>query len=140
MRRAAIAGVLAMESDVLVLDEPTDGLDPGGEKEFYSAVRRYCDETGKTVVLATHAVPDLVHLTDCLGHLACGQIQSSGPPDSVLAGSGTTLPLQFLPDHLIIASTLARAGLELSVDLLDPDRAREYFLNMAVRRMGGRGG
>jgi energy-coupling factor transport system ATP-binding protein len=114
MRRAAIAGVLAMETKVLVLDEPTDGLDPGGAAEFFNNARKYCDETGTTVVIAAHAVPEQTGWIEHMGHLAGGTMRSSGPPSEVLTGPRRTLPKHYLPDHLILKIELAEAGLQIS--------------------------
>jgi energy-coupling factor transporter ATP-binding protein EcfA2 len=131
MRRAAVAGVLAMEPEVLVLDEPTDGLDPGGVREFLASTRRYCDETGTAVLMATHAVPEQIVCIDHLGHLASGTIQSSGPPSGILSGPDRTLPAQFLPDHLILRDELREMGVALPDTILDPVIAREMLLVLA---------
>lgn len=55
-RRAAIAGVMAMEPEVLILDEPTAGLDPRGREVILSLVRTYRDQTGSTVILVSHSM------------------------------------------------------------------------------------
>ena len=131
MRRAAVAGVLAMEPEVLVLDEPTDGLDPGGAREFLASTRQYCDETGTAVFMATHAVPEQIACIDHLGHLAEGRIQSSGPPSGILTGQERTLPGQFLPDHLILRDELLEMGVILPDTILDPAIAREMLLALS---------
>jgi energy-coupling factor transporter ATP-binding protein EcfA2 len=131
MRRAAVAGVLAMEPDVLVLDEPTDGLDPGGAREFFSSARRYCDETGTAIIMAAHAVPEQIACVDHFGHLADGRMLSSGPPSGVLSGPGRTLPKQFLPDHLILREELLEMGAVLPDATLDPIAAGKLFLDLA---------
>ncbi|ETJ41754.1 Cobalt ABC transporter, ATP-binding protein, partial [human gut metagenome] len=60
MRRVAIAGILAMEPDILVLDEPTAGLDPAGRKELMSLFKRL-HEAGMTIVLVTHLMDDVAN-------------------------------------------------------------------------------
>jgi energy-coupling factor transport system ATP-binding protein len=134
MRRAAVAGVLAMEPEVLVLDEPTDGLDPRSAREFFNSVRQYCDETGTAIVMATHAVPEQIACIDHFGHLADGTMQSSGPPSDILIGPGRTLPGQFLPDHLILWEELLEMGVALPGDMLDPAAAMRQILALAGSR------
>ena len=63
MRRVAIAGILAMEPDILVLDEPTAGLDPAGRKELMSLFKRL-HEAGMTIVLVTHLMDDVANFAD----------------------------------------------------------------------------
>ena len=134
MRRAAVAGVLAMEPEVLVLDEPTDGLDPGSAREFFASARQYCDETGTAIVMATHAVPEQIACIDHFGHLAEGRMQSSGPPSGILTGPGRTLPGQFLPDHLILREELLEAGVALPDAVLDPAAAMRQILALTGSR------
>jgi len=134
MRRVAVAGVLAMESRVLVLDEPTDGLDPGGTREFFTSARHYCDDTGTAIVMATHAVPEEIACIDHLGHLSHGKILSSGPPSHILAGPARTLPTTFLPDQLILREQLLDTGVTFPDGVLDPDGVMNQLLDI------GRGG
>ena len=134
MRRAAVAGVLAMEPELLVLDEPTDGLDPGSAREFFASARQYCDETGTAIVMATHAVPEQIACIDHFGHLADGRMQSSGPPSGILTGPGRTLPGQFLPDHLILREELLEAGVALPDAVLDPAAAMRQILALTGSR------
>ena len=63
-RRAAIAGVMAMEPDVLILDEPTAGLDPRGREVILSLVRTYRDQTESTVILVSHSMEDVAKTAD----------------------------------------------------------------------------
>ena len=63
-RRVAIAGILAMEPDVLVLDEPGAGLDPSGKKEIMDLISSWHEERGMTTVLVTHDMDDVVHYAD----------------------------------------------------------------------------
>ena len=63
-RRAAIAGVMAMEPEVLILDEPTAGLDPCGREVILSLVRTYRDQTGSTVILVSHSMEDVAKTAD----------------------------------------------------------------------------
>ena len=129
MRRTAVAGILAMESEVLVLDEPTDGLDPGGTAEFYASARRYCDETGTTLLLAAHAVPEQITCLDHFGHLSDARMQSSGPPSRILTGSLRTLPKQFLPDHMAFREELLDSGCVVPEEVLDPYSVIQYLLD-----------
>ena len=65
-RRVAIAGVIAMRPDVLVLDEPTAGLDPAGRDEILSLVKRYHDQSGATVLIVSHSMEDIARLANRL--------------------------------------------------------------------------
>ena len=83
-QRVAIAGVLAMQPDIIVLDEPTAMLDPQGRRDVISTVTRLCREEGMTVVLITHHMEECV-AADCLYVMAAGNIVASGTPDEVFA-------------------------------------------------------
>ncbi len=63
-RRAAIAGVMAMEPEVLVLDEPTAGLDPKGREQLLSQILRYAKDNGTTVMLVSHSMEDVASVAD----------------------------------------------------------------------------
>jgi len=83
-QRVAIAGVIAMEPDVIVLDEPTAMLDPQGRREVLSTVTKLCREKGMTVILITH------HMDECIGAdrlivMSNGRIVSDGRPEEVFA-------------------------------------------------------
>lgn len=65
-RRVAIAGVIAMRPDVLVLDEPTAGLDPGGRDEILGMVKDYHDQSGATVLIVSHSMEDIAQLANRL--------------------------------------------------------------------------
>ncbi|MGX7150289.1 energy-coupling factor ABC transporter ATP-binding protein [Enterococcus ureasiticus] len=83
MRRVAIAGVLAMEPEVLVLDEPTAGLDPQGRKEMMEMFQRLHEERGMTIVLVTHLMDDVANYADHVIVLEQGQIVKAGTPQEV---------------------------------------------------------
>lgn len=65
-RRVAIAGVIAMRPDVLVLDEPTAGLDPAGRDEIFELVRSYHKQSGATILIVSHSMEDIAQVADRL--------------------------------------------------------------------------
>lgn len=82
MRRVAIAGILAMEPSVLVLDEPTAGLDPAGRKELM-AIFKGLHQAGMTIVLVTHLMDDVANFADFVYVLEKGRVVQSGQPSEV---------------------------------------------------------
>lgn len=87
MRRAALAGVLALDPSVLVLDEPTVGLDAPGRAEFYGYVQRAQRERGVTLVLVSHDMAEVAALADWLVVLHAGRLVAQGRPDTLFAQS-----------------------------------------------------
>jgi energy-coupling factor transport system ATP-binding protein len=83
MRRVAIAGVLAMEPEVLVLDEPSAGLDPQGRKEMMEMFWALHKEKGMTIVLVTHLMDDVANYADQVFVLEKGQVVKTGKPGAV---------------------------------------------------------
>ena len=85
MRRVAIAGVLAMEPEILVLDEPTAGLDPLGRKEMMEMFLRLHREKNMTIVLVTHLMDDVANFADYVYVLEKGHVVKHGTPQAVFA-------------------------------------------------------
>ena len=77
-RRAAIAGVIAMKPEILVLDEPAAGLDPMGRDAIFEGISRYQRETGATVVIVSHSMEDMAKLCDNLIVMAHAKVAMSG--------------------------------------------------------------
>lgn len=120
-RRVAIAGVLAMQPEIIVLDEPTAMLDPQGRQEVVATVTRLCREKGMTVVLITH------HMDECVGAdrlvvMSNGSIVADGAPGEVFADvalmerEGLTVPATTRLLH-----ELNRHGFDLALDALTVD-------------------
>ena len=82
-RRAAIAGVMAMEPEVLILDEPTAGLDPAGRKEILDQISEYRVRRNAAVVMVSHSMEDVARLTDRLLVLCGSRLVMDGPPAEV---------------------------------------------------------
>lgn len=97
-RRVALAGVIAMQPEVLILDEPTAGLDPAGRQEMFQMIRKLHDDRGTTIVLVTHSMEDAANIASRLVVLQQGSILLDGTPDDVfrhteqLEQSGLSVP------------------------------------------------
>ena len=85
MRRVAIAGVLAMEPQVLVLDEPCAGLDPHGREEILGLVKRLHEEAGTTIVMVSHSMDDVASLAERVIVMNHGEVVMDGVPRDVFA-------------------------------------------------------
>ena len=84
-RRAAIAGVIAMRPQVLILDEPTAGLDPQGREEILRHLRDYHRSRGATVLLVTHSMEDIARVCDRITVLSDARVRMSGTPGEVFS-------------------------------------------------------
>ncbi len=84
-RRAAIAGVMAMRPEVLVLDEPAAGLDPRGRDTILHAVRRYGQKTGATVIIVSHSMEDMAIYCDDIVVMSKAKVFLSGSRDEVFS-------------------------------------------------------
>ena len=84
-RRVAIAGVIAMEPEVVIFDEPTAGLDPAGCEAILENIRRYRQESGATVLMVSHSMDDVALLADRLLVLNEGAVEMLGTPSEVFA-------------------------------------------------------
>ncbi len=84
-RRVAIAGVLAMEPEVLILDEPTAGLDPKGRDEILGLIKKLQTETGMTIILVSHSMEDVANYVDRIIVMSGGSVMLDGAPKDVFA-------------------------------------------------------
>jgi len=94
MRRVAIAGVLAMNPEVLVLDEPTAGLDPRGRKEIMDLFHRLHKEKGLTTVLVTHSMEDASRYADRIAIMHKGKCVLEGTPQEIFSDEDRLLDYQ----------------------------------------------
>ena len=110
MRRVAIAGILAMEPSVLVLDEPTAGLDPAGRKELM-AIFKELHRSGMTIVLVTHLMDDVANFADYVYVLEKGKVVRSGHPSAVFQEVDFMESIQLgVPKVTKFAANLERRG------------------------------
>ena len=97
-RRVAIAGVIAMEPEVLILDEPTAGLDPAGRAEILGNIESYRKAKNATIMMVSHSMEDVARLTDRLLVMNGSRIAMDAPPAQVFAraeellGMGLSIP------------------------------------------------
>ncbi|ONH63007.1 Energy-coupling factor transporter ATP-binding protein EcfA2 [Streptococcus parauberis] len=113
MRRVAIAGILAMEPKVLVLDEPTAGLDPKGRRELMSLFKKL-HHSGMTIVLVTHLMDDVANFADFVYILESGKIYTSGLPKNIFQDVKLLEEKQLgVPKVTKFAQNLVEKGLDL---------------------------
>ena len=119
MRRVGLAGVLAMRPEVLILDEPTAGLDPQGRRELLDRVRTWQAKTGLTLILISHNLDDLARLAERVIVLAEGQVAADGPARQVLS-DGRLLRAAGLapPQPVALLEALQAAGWAVRADRL----------------------
>jgi len=117
-RRAAIAGVIAMRPDVLILDEPTAGLDPQGQAEIIRNIRNYKASHNATIILVTHNMEEIARNVDRIFVLSKGSIIMNGSPAEVFSESNKLKELGLAaPKAATIAARLRELGLPVKRDI-----------------------
>ena len=128
-RRVAIAGVLAMKPEVLILDEPTAGLDPKGRDEILDQIAKLRKETGITVILVSHSMEDVAKYVDRIIVMNWGQIMFDDAPKAVF-GHYKELEAVGLaaPQVTYIMQALKEKGLDVDTDITTIEEARIAIL------------
>ena len=130
-RRAAIAGVMAMEPEVIVLDEPAAGLDPRGRDEILSGVRRYREEKGNTVILISHSMEDMALYSDELVVMSHGSVLVSGSVSQVFKEASLIEESGLLlPQITRVTDRLRRDGHALDSGIYTVESAHEELLSL----------
>ena len=113
-RRVALAGVMAMEPDVLILDEPTAGLDPAGRENLMANIRDYHRNKHKTIILVSHSMDEIARNVDRILVLKGAHILMSGAPAEVFARADELLTAGLdVPQVTRIAMALKQRGLNI---------------------------
>ena len=132
MRRVAIAGVLAMEPQVLVLDEPCAGLDPRGREEILGLIKKLHEEAGTTIVMVSHSMDDVASLAERVIVMNHGEIAMDGAPRDVfscgeeLRGMGLDVP-----QAVLLAQKLRDRGFDIPEGIYRIEEIREAILKVA---------
>ncbi len=131
MRRAALASILAMRPEALILDEPTAGLDPRGRRELLARVRAWQVETGATLILVSHNLDELARVVERVIALDRGQVVADGPTRQVLS-NGALLSAAGLdvPQSVTLLRALREAGWDVRTDRLLPEEAFEEIVRV----------
>ena len=128
-RRAAIAGVLAMEPKVLILDEPTAGLDPRGRDEILSLIRDLHERRKMTVILVSHSMEDVAQYVERIIVIDSGKIRFDGTPREVFRHYRELEALGLAaPQVTYLMHDLADAGFTVDTDAITVDEARDSIL------------
>ena len=127
-RRAAIAGVLSMRPQVLVLDEPIAGLDPQGKQEILNVIDAYRERVHATVIMISHNMDDIVRVADRVIVMNHGRKMMDGTPNAVFAEPEKILELGLgLPTVTRIVRELNKRGKNLPADLCRPEELIAYL-------------
>lgn len=136
-RRAAIAGVLAMRPEVLVLDEPAAGLDPRGRNEILSRLQEYRRERRASVIFVSHSMEDMAHYCDRLLVLNHGEVLMQGDVSEIFCDAEKIRSAGlFVPQVATIADRLRVAGVPISEGLCTVDSVCRELLS-ALGQGGG---
>lgn len=137
-RRVAFAGVLAMEPEVLVLDEPMAGLDPAARRDFLEFIGRLHDE-GLTVVMVSHSMDDLANCCDRIVVMNEGAVFAEGTPAQVFAHADELKSIGLgVPAAQRMALALAKAGVPLRFDgLYTVESLANELVDLLIGRSDG---
>ena len=130
-RRVAIAGVLAMKPDVLILDEPTAGLDPAGRDEILGLISKMHKELGITVILVSHSMEDVAQYVDRIIVMNSGEVMYDGVPKEVFRHYKELEEVGLAaPQVTYLMHELVDIGIPVDLDATTIDEAKESILNL----------
>ena len=137
MRRVAIAGVLAMQPKVLVLDEPTAGLDPAGRRSILDMIRQLHAAGGLTVIMVSHSMDDISTLATRLIVMSKGELAMTGTPREVFKSRELLSSIGLgVPQAAELAFQLREAGFQLPDDLYTADELYDAIMKLAGKEAG----
>ncbi len=134
-RRVAIAGVIAMRPEFLILDEPSAGLDPVGRDTILGGIKKYREETGGSVVIVSHSMEDVAVYCDSLIVMNKGAVYAEGDTREIFSTPEKLYGVGLdVPQITGVTEALRSKGLGLPSDILTVSEARDAILSLAKRR------
>lgn len=128
-RRVALAGVLAMEPEVLILDEPAAGLDPKGRDKILSLIKRYHEQSGKTILLVSHSMEDIVKFATKVLVMNKGKVFCCDETDKVFERTDDLVKIGLdVPQITRLSHRLREKGIDIGNDIYTTDRAAQRLL------------
>lgn len=134
-RRVAIAGVLAMKPNYLVLDEPTAGLDPAGRNDLFEKIKMLHKKANVTVILVSHSMEDVAKLVNRVVVLYKGKIHMEGTPKEIYSQAEELKNIGLgVPQVAEIVNELRKKGFNIKTDILTVEEAKEEILKEVRKR------
>ena len=128
-RRVAIAGIIAMRPDVLVLDEPAAGLDPRGRREILGSLRDYADRMNASVILVSHSMEDMAHYCDNVVVMNSAKVYRTGTVKEIFSEADALISVGLdVPMISRVAAELRHRGINLSGELYTVDGVKNAIL------------
>lgn len=128
-RRVALAGVLAMDPEVLILDEPAAGLDPKGRDKILSLIKRYHEQSGKTILLVSHSMEDIVKFATKVLVMNKGKVFCYDETDKVFERTDDLVKIGLdVPQITRLSHRLREKGIDIGNDIYTTDRAAQRLL------------
>ena len=128
-RRVAIAGIIAMRPDVLILDEPAAGLDPRGRREILGSLRDYADRMNASVILVSHSMEDMAHYCDNVVVMNSAKVYRTGTVKEIFSEAEDLISVGLdVPLISRVAKELRARGIELSGELYTVEGVKNAIL------------
>lgn len=129
-RRAAIAGIIAMRPEILVLDEPAAGLDPRGRREILGSLREYVNKNNASIILVSHSMEDMAYYCDNVVVMSKGKIFAEGTIDEIFSRADELSEIGLdVPVISKIATNLKKRGFDLDGILYTVEGVRDAILS-----------
>ena len=139
-RRVAIAGVMAMRPEVLILDEPTAGLDPRGREEILQEIQAYRNQTGATILLVSHSMEDVARHVKKILVMNAGKVFCYDTVANVFRRSQELQAIGLaVPQITRVCDALRARGVPLTDDIFTVEQAKQQLLEWYHRTRGGQG-
>lgn len=123
-RRVAIAGIIAMRPDVLVLDEPTAGLDPAGRDEIFEQILKYHKQSGATILFVTHSMEDAGRMSDRMLVMNHAKVMLLGTPKEVFSHADEIIKAGLdIPEITKVMLELKRRGIDVNTSVFTVEDA-----------------
>lgn len=130
-RRVALAGVLAMNPDILILDEPAAGLDPKGRDKILALISQYHKNSGKTILLVSHSMEDIVKYASKVLVMNKGKLFCYDDTDKVFECTDELVKIGLdVPQVTRLSHKLLEKGIDIGNDIYTTDRAAERLLTL----------
>ena len=137
MRRVALASIVSLRPEVLILDEPTVGLDPHGREELLARVLAWQEETGATLIIVSHNLEELARVAERAVVLTEGHVVADGPVRQVLSDGESLRSIGLdVPQPVALLQALRQAGWEVRTDRLLAEEAVDEIARAWALRMG----